>query len=87
MYSMNYILLLQGTRAIWSPYTGIVDWGKVTKSYADDFVDSGGFLILKHGLEKIKYAANTEYPVVLDTNGVEVSLLSIKFSSFLSILG
>jgi L-2-hydroxyglutarate oxidase LhgO len=31
-----------GVRAIWSPYTGIVDWGEVARAYADDVREGGG---------------------------------------------
>lgn len=32
----------RGVAAIWSPHTGIVDWAQVTRSYAQDFEESGG---------------------------------------------
>ena len=34
--------LLQGIQAIHSPYTGIVDWAQVARSYAEDFRTAGG---------------------------------------------
>ncbi|KAE9556680.1 hypothetical protein FO519_000086 [Halicephalobus sp. NKZ332] len=63
-----------GIQAIWSPYTGIVDWGLVTRHYADDFVNSGGKLLLQYGLEKIELAQNSDYPVALTTSGSEGKL-------------
>lgn len=32
----------KGLEAIWSPHTGIVDWGLVTKHYGKDFQEKGG---------------------------------------------
>lgn len=32
----------RGLEAIWSPHTGIVDWGLVTKQYGKDFREKGG---------------------------------------------
>ena len=36
------LVILQGVMAIHSPYTGIVDYSRVTNSYADDFMNRGG---------------------------------------------
>lgn len=33
---------MQGLKAIHSPYTGIVDYGQVTQSYAEDFKNRNG---------------------------------------------
>jgi L-2-hydroxyglutarate oxidase LhgO len=38
----------RGIRAIWSPKTGIVDWGAVANAYADDVKTAGGELFLRH---------------------------------------
>ncbi len=35
---------LQGRMAIHSPHTGIVDYGKVTRAYAEDFTAAGGHI-------------------------------------------
>lgn len=32
----------RGLEALWSPHTGIVDWGLVTKQYGKDFQEKGG---------------------------------------------
>ncbi len=36
------LLLVQGKMAIHSPHTGIVDWARVTRAYAQDFSKAGG---------------------------------------------
>lgn len=36
----------QGLKALWSPHTGIVDFGIVTESYATDFKEKGGDVYL-----------------------------------------
>uniref|UniRef100_A0A915KL82 L-2-hydroxyglutarate dehydrogenase, mitochondrial n=1 Tax=Romanomermis culicivorax TaxID=13658 RepID=A0A915KL82_ROMCU len=38
----------RGIRAIWSPHTGIVDWCLVTKTYAKNFKDAGGHVLIDH---------------------------------------
>ena len=35
-------------KAIWSPWTGIVDWGLVCRSFADDFQKMGGKIFLNY---------------------------------------
>lgn len=40
------ILYFQGVKAIWSPHTGIVDWGLVTEHYGKNFRDRGGSVYL-----------------------------------------
>lgn len=37
---------MQGERAIWSPWTGIVDWAEVCKHFAEDFQCMGGDIYL-----------------------------------------
>jgi 2-hydroxyglutarate dehydrogenase len=59
----------RGLQAIWSPYTGIVDWGLVTKSYAKDFTNDGGKIFLNHKLEKIELSSSTANPVRITTSG------------------
>lgn len=36
----------EGVKALWSPHTGIVDWGKVTEFYGMDFKQAGGDIYL-----------------------------------------
>jgi len=38
-----------GVQAIWSPNTGIVDFSKVVRAYADDVRALGGEVLLNHG--------------------------------------
>lgn len=40
----NYFSLPQGKLALHSPNTGIVDYAMLTRSYAEDFKDSGGHI-------------------------------------------
>ncbi|KAF2367717.1 FAD dependent oxidoreductase [Trinorchestia longiramus] len=52
----------RGVRALWSPHTGIVDWGLVTEHYARNFKDRGG--IIHTQAEVIGFQANKgDYPV------------------------
>ncbi|VDO98242.1 unnamed protein product, partial [Soboliphyme baturini] len=45
----------RGLKAIWSPHTGIVDWGRVTHSFGDDVVKRGGKLFLNFKVLRAKY--------------------------------
>ncbi|KAK0409271.1 hypothetical protein QR680_004447 [Steinernema hermaphroditum] len=57
-----------GLKALWSPHTGIVDWGLVTRSYADDFVKRGGKVFVDTPLAAIRSAADgSDYPVVISS--------------------
>jgi L-2-hydroxyglutarate oxidase LhgO len=44
----------RGIRAIYSPVTGIVDWGRVSASYADDAKERGAEFFLNHEVTKIE---------------------------------
>jgi L-2-hydroxyglutarate oxidase LhgO len=44
----------RGIRAIFSPVTGIVDWGRVSLSYADDAKERGAEFFLNHEVTKIE---------------------------------
>lgn len=55
----------RGVKAIWSPYTGIVDWAVVTQNYAEDFRAAGGEIFCNHPLVSIEQSADTEHPIRL----------------------
>ncbi|KAJ2950065.1 hypothetical protein O0L34_g11404 [Tuta absoluta] len=61
----------KGIQAIWSPNTGIVDWGLVTQSYIDDFVERGGKTYLNFEVKKFIDGENAEYPVTITSNANE----------------
>lgn len=84
-------ILFQGVMAIWSPETGIVDFVKVTKSYASNFEHSGGRIHTNFCVIKFKIATEeTEYPVLIFNKDGKVSsagfnfLVPFHFSLFLS---
>ncbi|KAI5635545.1 FAD dependent oxidoreductase domain-containing protein [Phthorimaea operculella] len=58
----------KGVQAIWSPNTGIVDWGLVTQSYVEDFVERGGKTYLNFEVKKFIEGENAEYPVTIMNN-------------------
>ena len=45
---------VNGIRALWSPNTGIVDYGLVARSYANDVKSSGGEIRVDHGVVALK---------------------------------
>jgi len=56
----------KGLAALWSPWTGIVDWGLVTQHFATNFTDRGGKIFLNS--EVVKFESNSgEYPVRIRT--------------------
>ena len=44
--------------AVHSPNTGIVDWGRVAKSYAEDFKQSGGNIFTDFEVWKVNHSCN-----------------------------
>lgn len=57
------VFLFQGLKALWSPYTGIVDWKVVTLSYAQDFKQSGGDIYTSTPLNSIQESTDPSYPI------------------------
>lgn len=51
---------LQGLKALWSPHTGIVDWGLVTQYYGKDFEEMGGKIHLNFQVDGFKVAAESQ---------------------------
>uniref|UniRef100_F1L3J1 L-2-hydroxyglutarate dehydrogenase, mitochondrial n=1 Tax=Ascaris suum TaxID=6253 RepID=F1L3J1_ASCSU len=68
----DYASHIQGLKAIWSPYTGIIDWGLVTRSFAGDFEKRGGTVYTSYPLRKFSFAGEStkqgtpnDYPLVI----------------------
>uniref|UniRef100_A0AC35UGM6 DAO domain-containing protein n=1 Tax=Rhabditophanes sp. KR3021 TaxID=114890 RepID=A0AC35UGM6_9BILA len=59
----------RGLKAIWSPETGIVDWGLVTTHFAKDFEAAGGSIHLNHTLTGVNLSKSEEYPIELTLKG------------------
>lgn len=55
----------RGIQALWSPHTGIVDWGEVTQAYVKDFTKCGGDSYLNFEVKKFAETENSEYPVLI----------------------
>ncbi|CAB3398007.1 unnamed protein product [Caenorhabditis bovis] len=53
----------KGLKAIWSPHTGIVDWGYVTQRFGEDFENRGGKIFVNTPLVKIDDNSDPEYPI------------------------
>ncbi|XP_014669121.1 PREDICTED: L-2-hydroxyglutarate dehydrogenase, mitochondrial-like [Priapulus caudatus] len=47
----------KGLKALWSPHTGIIDFGNVARAYAKNFQSRGGTLINKFEVEKLTTGA------------------------------
>lgn len=67
--------------AIHSSETGIVDYAQVTKSYASNFVQSGGKIHTNYTVIKFQRATEgSEYPVLIFNNRGKVSRLLYLFN-------
>lgn len=65
--------------AIWSPETGIVDWGQVTKSYGENFQKLDGKIHPNFPVVKFQNSVeNKDYPVMIFNDQGKVSQLHIK---------
>ncbi|XP_072938686.1 L-2-hydroxyglutarate dehydrogenase, mitochondrial [Epargyreus clarus] len=73
----------KGIQALWSPHTGIVNWGEVTESYVKDFEKCGGKTYLNFEVSKFVDVDDAEYPVMLTNN----KKLSIKAKYVLTCCG
>lgn len=47
----NYEPKCKGEKAIWSPWTGIVDWAEICNHFAKDFQKLGGEILLNYEVE------------------------------------
>jgi len=63
----------RGQKAIWSPETGIVDWGLVAKHYGKVFTDHGGTLINNFEASKFEPLSGNEGVKVTSSDGKHVS--------------
>ena len=57
---MKLLSWLQGLKALWSPHTGIVDWGLVTRYYGKDFEESGGQIHLNFKVVDFQLAPESQ---------------------------
>lgn len=72
---------------MWSPHTGIVDWGLVTQYYGEDFKSLGGEIHLNFEVKDFKVAqeskvkavaANKKGIQVTASNGVRCSSIQLQ---------
>lgn len=56
----------EGLKALWSPHTGIVDFGLVTQHYAGDIRSMGGKILLEYAVNNFQESADdSDYPVTI----------------------
>lgn len=58
----------KGLKALWSPHTGIVDWGFVTKKFGKDFEHRGGKIFTSYQLKNIQDNHDPSYPIRVSSN-------------------
>ncbi|KAK6753982.1 hypothetical protein RB195_013151 [Necator americanus] len=55
----------RGLKALWSPHTGIVDWGEVSKAFAADFEKKGGTVYINYPVKDISQSSNPMFPITV----------------------
>lgn len=60
-----------GVKALWSPETGIVDWGLVTQYFGKDFVACGGQVFVEFEAKRFAESGDPAYPVRIQGNKSE----------------
>ncbi|CAJ0591046.1 unnamed protein product [Cylicocyclus nassatus] len=68
----------RGLKALWSPHTGIVDWGEVTRAFAADFEKRGGTAFVNYEVKNITKSTHPKYPIAL-RSGWENSVILTKY--------
>ncbi|XP_071439552.1 L-2-hydroxyglutarate dehydrogenase, mitochondrial [Hetaerina americana] len=62
----------EGVKALWSPHTGIVDWGRVTQEYGKDLKEKGGAIHnsfqVDNFQEETGATSNNDYPIRVTGN-------------------
>uniref|UniRef100_A0A914HH66 L-2-hydroxyglutarate dehydrogenase, mitochondrial n=1 Tax=Globodera rostochiensis TaxID=31243 RepID=A0A914HH66_GLORO len=69
----------RGVKAIWSPYTGIVDWSVVTRKFAEDFQRTGGTVFCGWPFERICQSDDPDYPLRLISSSNGGKIIDAKF--------
>ncbi|KAK6019567.1 FAD dependent oxidoreductase [Ostertagia ostertagi] len=54
-----------GLKALWSPHTGVVDWGEVARAFAKDFEKRGGTVYINYPLKEVSSSPDPNYPIAL----------------------
>ncbi|VDM58003.1 unnamed protein product [Angiostrongylus costaricensis] len=55
----------KGLKALWSPHTGIVDWGEVAKAFAADFEKRGGTVYVNFPVKNISQSLSPSFPIAV----------------------
>uniref|UniRef100_A0A914X576 L-2-hydroxyglutarate dehydrogenase, mitochondrial n=1 Tax=Plectus sambesii TaxID=2011161 RepID=A0A914X576_9BILA len=55
----DYEPYCKGLQALWSPHTGIVDWGLVTNSFAENFEERGGKVFINYPVQSLGLAGES----------------------------
>lgn len=70
---------LKGIKAIYSPNTGIVDWGFVAKHYGKVFNEKGGTIHLGFEVDKFSESSDPNYPLAIVAKNEVNKLKQAKF--------
>ncbi|XP_015915263.1 L-2-hydroxyglutarate dehydrogenase, mitochondrial [Parasteatoda tepidariorum] len=63
---------IQGLKAIWSPNTGIVDWGEVTQSYAEDCKSMGADIYFNFKVSQFVPLQETRKTILVQSKSMEL---------------
>ncbi|EYB85819.1 hypothetical protein Y032_0290g1537 [Ancylostoma ceylanicum] len=59
----------KGLKALWSPHTGVVDWGEVARAFAADFEKKGGTVYINYPVTNITESADPMLPITIHSKG------------------
>lgn len=66
----------KGVQALWSPNTGNVNFGIITKHFAKDFVAAGGEIFCQTKASKIRHSCESLYPLLVEVEANNRTFLS-----------
>ncbi|XGW01284.1 hypothetical protein V3C99_013887 [Haemonchus contortus] len=58
----------RGLKALWSPHTGVVDWGEVARALSKDFEKKGGTVYVNCPLKGVSSSPDPNYPLALHSS-------------------
>ncbi|KIH58721.1 FAD dependent oxidoreductase [Ancylostoma duodenale] len=64
----EYEPFCKGIKALWSPHTGVVDWGEVAKAFSADFEKKGGTVYINYAVKNITESADPMLPITIHSD-------------------
>lgn len=64
----DYAPHCKGLKALWSPHTGIVDFGEMARALAHDFEKKGGTIYINYPLRAVHQSPHPMFPIALHSD-------------------